>query len=411
MNFRPFDPKRDLDAVQRIWEEIGWIDRDEEDDAKYLEIFLRASHAIVADVDNTAECMVASTEGSLRHLESEISLSIIASVTTSLIARKQGFASRMTAALIAEAAQSGSELSALGMFEQGYYSRLGFGTGPYEHRVQFDPSQLNVLTKARVPQRLTCDEYKDVHFALSNRWATHGGVNVFAAENTHADMGWTEDSFGLGYRNDKGELTHFIWGENKGEHGPLTINALAYQNSEQLLELLAMLKGLGDQVYSVSLLEPSHLQMQDLISSPLRRQAITEGSEHEEGNHAEAFWQIRINNLESVLKNTHLPGRHDMSFNLELKDPISQFLNEESSWQGISGDYAITLGENCNATPGHRPDLPLLKASVGGFSRLWLGCASATAISLTGEIEGDQKLLNTIERSLSLPLPKTGWEF
>jgi hypothetical protein len=30
MNFRPFDPKRDLDAVQRIWEEIGWIDRDEE---------------------------------------------------------------------------------------------------------------------------------------------------------------------------------------------------------------------------------------------------------------------------------------------------------------------------------------------------------------------------------------------
>lgn len=54
----------------------------------------------------------------LRHLESEIPLSSIASVTTSLIARKQGLASRMTAALIAEAAQSGSELSALGMFER-----------------------------------------------------------------------------------------------------------------------------------------------------------------------------------------------------------------------------------------------------------------------------------------------------
>jgi predicted acetyltransferase len=319
----------------------------------------------VADIDNIAECMVASTEGSLRYLESEISLNIIASVTTSLIARKQGFASRMTAALIAEAAQSGSQLSALGMFEQGYYSRLGFGTGPYEHRAQFDPSQLNVSTKARVPERLTCDDYKDVHFALSNRWATHGGVNVFAAENVHADMGWTEDSIGLGYRNDKGELTYFIWGESKDEHGLLTINALAYQNAKQLLELLAMLKGLGDQVDSVSLLEPSHLQMEDLISSPFRRQATTKGSEHEKGNYAEAFWQIRINNLESLLKNTHLRSRPEMSFNLELKDPISQFLNEESSWQGISGDYTIILGKNCNATSGHRPDLPLLKASVG----------------------------------------------
>lgn len=411
MLFRPFDPQRDLNAVRRIWEEIGWIDRDEDDDAKYLEVFLRASHAIVADIDNTAECMVASSEGSLRHLESEIPLSIIASVTTSLIARKQGFASRMTAALIAEAAQSGSELSALGMFEQGYYSRLGFGTGPYEHRVQFDPSQLVVSTKARIPQRLTSDDYKDVHFALLNRWPTHGSVNVFAAELAHADMGWTEDAFGLGYRNTKGELTHFIWGENKGEHGPLTINALAYQNAEQLLELLAMLKGLGDQVYSVSLLEPSHLQMQDLISSPFRRQATTEGSEHEEGNTAEAFWQIRINNLESVLQRTHLPGRPELAFNLELADPITQYLSEGSAWQGISGDYTITLGENCNAISGHRPSLPLLKASVGGFSRLWLGCASATAISLSGEIEGYQELLNSIEHSLCLPLPKTGWEF
>ena len=237
---------------------------------------------------------------------------------------------------------------------------------------------------------MTCDDYKDVHFALLNRWPTHGGVNVLAAEFAHADMGWTEDAFGLGYRNAKSELTHFIWVENKSEHGPLTINALAYQNTEQLLELLAMLKGQGDQVYSVSLLEPSHLQMQDLINSPFRRQATTEGNEHEEGNYAEAFWKIRINNLESVLQKTHLPGRPELSFNLEITGPISHYLNEESAWQGVSGDYTITLGENCSAASGCRPGLPLLKASVGGFSRLWLDCASATAISLSGEIEADQ---------------------
>jgi len=234
---------------------------------------------------------------------------------------------------------------------------------------------------------------------------------VFTAEQAQAEMGWTEDALGLGYRNDKGDPTHFIWGENKGEHGPLTINTLAYQNAEQLLELLAMLKGLGDQIYSASILEPSHLQMQDLISSPFRRQATTQGSEHEEGNYAEAFWQIRINNLQAALKKPHLIGRPNLSFNLELTDPIGQFLDKEASWRGIGGDYTITLGENCCAVTGHRSDLPLLKASVAGFSRLWLGCASAAAIYLSGEIQATQELLSTIERCLSLPLPKTGWEF
>jgi len=411
MQIRPLDPHKDLNAIRRIWEEIGWIDRDEDDDAKYLEIFLLASKVLVADIQNSAECMVATTPGSMRHLNSVLSLDIIAGVTTSLIARKKGLASRMTATLVAEAAISGAELSALGMFEQGYYSRLGFGTGPYEHRVQFDPAQLSVTNKARPPQRLQPDDYRDIHFAMSNRWHTHGSVNVFSAEHAHAEMGWTEDAFGLGYRNEQGELTHFIWGENKGEHGPLTINALAYQNAEQLLELLAMLKGLGDQIYSVSILEPSHIQMQDLINSPFRRQTITEGGEHEEGNSAEAFWQVRINDLSAVLEKTHLPGRAPLSFNLELTDPISEFLNDESGWRGIGGDYVITLGENCKATLGQQSGLPLLKASAAGFSRLWLGCASATAIHLAGEIEGDQDLLDAIQRSLSLPLPKTGWEF
>ena len=119
MKFRRLDLKKDLSAVRQIWEEIGWIDRDEDDDAKYLEIFLAASNALVADIKNNTECVVTTTDGSLRHLDNELSLNIVASVTTSLIARKQGLASRMTAALIAEAAQSGSDLSALGRSTHG----------------------------------------------------------------------------------------------------------------------------------------------------------------------------------------------------------------------------------------------------------------------------------------------------
>lgn len=411
MKFRPFDPKRDQKNIRRIWEEIGWIDRDDEDDAEYLAIYLAASNSLVADINEVAECIVSTAPGTLRHLESELTLTIVTGVTTSMIARKQGFASRLTAELIAQDAINGSDLSALGMFEQGYYSRLGFGTGPYEHRVSFDPAQLKVNYTAGIPQRLTADDYKDVHFALTNRWLTHGSVKVAPPEHVHAEMGWTEDSFGLGYRNSKGELTHFIWGENKDEHGPLKINALAYQNGKQLLELMAMLKTLGDQIYSVSLLEPSHLQLQDLISSPFRRQTTTEGSEFEENNSAEAFWQIRINNLDSVMSKTKLSGRTNLRFNLKLNDPISNYLNDDSPWRGITGEYTVNLGESCSAQQGQQADLPLLNASVAGFSRLWLGCASATAISLAGEIEGPQDLLDKLERTLSLPLPRTGWEF
>lgn len=410
MKSRPFEFKRDLKAVRRIWEEIGWIDNDGQD-AMYLESFLRPSKSLVADIDDTAECVVSTIEGSLRHLDTVLSANIIAAVTSSLIARKQGFASRLTAELVADAAQSGSDLSILGMFEQGYYSRLGFGTGPYEHRVSFDPAQLTLAKNARVPIRLTVDDYVDVHSALSNRWACHGSVTVFPAEHTQAEMGWTEKALGLGYRDKEGELTHFIWGENKGEHGPLTVTAIAYQNSDQLLELLAMLKSLGDQVYSVSLVEPCHVQMQDLIGSPFRRLEKTAGSEFEENNSAEAYWQLRINNLASVLDKTALPGRNELSFNLELTDPISQYLEGESQWRGIGGKYTVSLGTKCSAAVGHKVGLPLLQASVGGFSRLWLGCASATAIAVSGEIEAEQDLLDAIQKCLSLPLPKTGWEF
>jgi hypothetical protein len=53
-----------------------------------------------------------------------------------------------------------------------------------------------------------------------------------------------------------------------------------------------------------------------------------------------------------VLQKTRLPGRPELSFNLEITGPISHYLNEESAWQGVSGDYTITLGENFSAPLG-----------------------------------------------------------
>ena len=130
-----------------------------------------------------------------------------------------------------------------------------------------------------------------------NRWRAHGSVQVFPPELTHADLGLTDNPYGFGYRDDSGELTHFIRGDMKDGYGPFRINAIAYQDRKQLLELLALIKNLSDQLYVVVLIESFHLQLQDLLVEPFKGMNTTNGSKYVEINRAEAFWQLRINDL------------------------------------------------------------------------------------------------------------------
>jgi len=224
-------------------------------------------------------------------------------------------------------------------------------------------------------------------------------------------LAWTENPFGLGYRNGNGELTHFFWGKAKKESGPFVISAIAYQNRRQLLELLALLIDIGDQAVSVRLTEPFHIQLQDFLKTPNRRTQTTVGSQLGTRNVASAFWQLRINDIQKCLAKSHLPGRTKLSFNLSLTDPITKYLDINQLWQGAGGDFTVHLGEDCEAIKGHKAGLPILEAGVPGFSRLWLGSASANALALNGEIKAADDLLNQLEQTLSLPLPKLGWEF
>ena len=407
--FRAYDPNRDSKACQRIWQETGWIERDNKDHGKQLAAFLKNAHALIAELDGEAECLVASCPGDFRYQKHDLALGIVAAVTTSLVGRRQGLASRLTARLVAEQAAQGAPLSALGMFEQGFYTRLGFGSGPYEHVVRFDPSQLNLPIKPRPPVRLTASDHGQVYDAMTTRWRAHGGVNMNSEAAIKAEMGWTEDPFGLGYR-DSGRLTHFIWGSLKGENGPLKVSAMAYQNRSQLLELLALLGSLSDQVHLVEMIEPAHLQMQDIILTPFRRQNTTEGTEFEESISAEAWWQMRINDLQTCIGATRIPTG-ELAFNLDLADPIGQYLPAESSWQGTGGKYHLTLGESSSIEEGFHRGAATLSCSISGLTRLWLGCASAYALASCGDIEAPDTLLELLQDKLCLPTPRTGWEF
>ncbi|MEL6253944.1 MAG: GNAT family N-acetyltransferase [Bacteroidota bacterium] len=155
MKIRAYNKETDQKAVHRIWREVHWINDKQE---KLMDHFLEGCRALVGELEGEAESLVVSTEGTFQYLDQELKLSAITGVTTSRVARKQGFAGKMTAELIAADVQAGADIAALGMFEQGYYNKLGFGTGPYENIISFDPADLQIKTKFRVPKRLTNED-------------------------------------------------------------------------------------------------------------------------------------------------------------------------------------------------------------------------------------------------------------
>ncbi len=409
MNYRNYDPENDKKAAHRIFREVGWVENDEQE--KALDIFLTGGRTLVADINGEAECLAASAPGDIRYLEQDISLSAITSVVTSRIARKQGLAKRLTARLIAENAADGAMMSGLGIFEQGFYNLLGFGGGSYEHWISFDPAQLTVELSHRVPQRLAKDDWEIMHAALLRRQRGHGAVNILPVQYTQGELNWMPEGFGLGFFDGPDQsLTHFFWATAKGEHGPYSVHAMAYQTWDQFLELMGLLRSLGDQVHQVRMREPSAIVVQDLLDQPFRFRRLTEESKYQQTNRATAYWQLRICDLPGCLARTHLLG-NTLRFNLELSDPIEQYLDAETAWRGTAGEYIVALGPESSAEPGVDVTLPTLSASVGAFTRMWLGVRPASGLAVTDDLVASPDLLAALDRTLRLPQPRLDWDF
>lgn len=414
MDIAVYDKDSDRDACHRIWEEVGWLDRSNEKQVAGVDTLISAGRALVGKLNGEAECLVLAARGSMRYLDEDISFSGVTGVTTSSIVRRQGFAAQMTARLIAEEAEDGAALSGLGMFEQGFYNRLGYGTGSYDLSVSFDPQSLNVPFPSRSPQRLSIDDWKAMHASRLARKREHGYVTFDAPEMTQMDdIGITAGrGFGLGFRDGaNGELTHHVWFRiRSNENGPYKINWIAYQTPGQFLELMGVIRTLGDQVRLVTLVEPAGIQLQDLLDQPIQTRMITRGSKFESTIRALAWWQIRICDLNACLNATRLPS-DELRFNLNLSDPIERFLDTSTSWNGIGGEYVVSLGASSGAERGKDPSLPTLKTTVPALSRLWLGVRPATGLAITDDLEAPPELLEALDLSLRLPTPVRDWEF
>lgn len=410
---RPYDRERDLAAVTRIWREVGWIEDD--DDEPPMARFLDAANVEVGLLDDEAECAVCWIGGTIRYQDTDLPLGIVAGVTTSRIARRLGLASTMTARSLRAAADSGAAVAALGMFDQGFYNKIGFGVGAYTNVLRFHPSSLALgHIPYRRPIRLTADDAEEFHALSLRRHRGHGGVTVEPPTMVRSEMEWGSNLIALGYRNDEGRLTHALVGTAKGEHGPYRILFLAYEEPDQLLELLRLLRELGDQVHTVRIDEPPEIQLQDLIERPFDQLRRTAGGPNAAGADAIAWVQLRILDLAPVVAARSWPGP-SVTCNLELTDPITAVLakTDGDTWSGVGGTYRLTIGSTSTieAVDAIDPDLPTLQASIGAFSRCWFGVRSASSLRLTDELDGPAELLAQLDQALALPPPHPGWDF
>ncbi|MDF1514928.1 MAG: hypothetical protein P1S60_14050, partial [Anaerolineae bacterium] len=156
--------------------------------------------------------------------------------------------------------------------------------------------------------------------------------------------------------------------------------------------------------------EPPGLQMQDLLQQPFKYRRISKPSKYESRMWASAYWQLRILNFERCMEHTHLRSG-DTVFNVHFSDPITNYLDNGLDWQGVTGDYIVTVGAHSHAEHGMDANLPTLTASVGAFTRMWMGILPATSLSLTDELAGPPQLLDDLDWLFRLPKPRIGWDY
>jgi len=408
MNYRKFDYKKDKEAVYRILNEAGWVHDKDKD--KYLNEFLPKGDTWVATIDDEPEVMVVTSKGTIKYLDKEIQLGAVTGVVASFIARKQSIAGKLTANKIAMDAMNGAEVETLCIFDQGYYNKLGFGNGHYETVVEFCPAFMNIKRKIGLVKRLTSKDGAVMHQNRLERMLQHGAVTL-EEYTTLAEFGEDDKNIGLGFVDENGKLTHHLafWGKGK-ESGPIWIKWMAYQNLDQLMDLLALLKSLDDQIHIIEMIEPTEIQMQDFLDKPFLMKNITKGSKYQNGIRSTAFWQHRILDLQKCLEKTHLKC-DDFSFNLELDDPIGKYISEEIEWKGISGEYTISLGKNSKAESGFTSGLPTLNASVGAFTRMWFGIMPASTLVFSDGISAPKELLEKLDYAFQIPKPRVNWSY
>lgn len=404
--------KTDAAAVLRIFRESDWVP--EKTKAAQLHEYCTMALTLVGEINGAVECVTTTTPADMVYLDDTLAVEACTGVITGMPARRKGIALEQTALMMMHNAAAGMPVSALGVFEQGFYDRLGYGSAHYSHRLRCDLGDLKTDTRARAPVRITDKDWQAVHDAINARRRFHGAMNLLHSDHTKLQMKLSEDLFGLGYKRPDGSFSHLILGELEGEHGPLYVEWMVWRTTDELRELLALLASLGDQIWVASMPAPPGFQLSDLVAWPLKQRPSTlgyfDGKRYATGTTAQSPWQFRIMDLPLCVSKVKLPAGA-VEFNLALTDPLDRYAERSpSGWQTLTGDWVVKFGASSSAKRGKDAKLPTLTASVGAFSRLW-GGASALGLSVTDDFTAPDDLIAALDATLNLPHIEREWDF
>lgn len=144
-----YNREKHLQDCLVTWKDAGWLEKGREEAASE---FFEAGDALVGEQDGKAVALALSCPGTMKHqlIRKELGFCTISGVTTAFQGRKSGFAAALTAELTARAAERGQAVAGLGMFEQGFYDRLGFGNMPYWNSISLSPSEIKLTGRLPV---------------------------------------------------------------------------------------------------------------------------------------------------------------------------------------------------------------------------------------------------------------------
>lgn len=406
MTYRQYKAKNDEKSVARIWRECGWPNPEKDKNAlEAFRKFIRCGTADVVEYQGEAECLVTTHQGSIALLKTELPFRAVTSVTVGRPLRRQGAGAVLTARAVMQAALDGAVVAGLGIFDQGFYDKLGFGNFPYIHSVALDPLSLDVPPLTRPPVRLTAEDIPLMAANIAERQYHHGLVKIPLDGLIGIMVAESEEGFGLGFMDEDGRLSHHLWAKSKGESGPYEVWWMIYRDYDGLMELLSLLKSLGDQVNTVEIREPWGLQIQDLLKRPFRLREISKGGEFRNEMRAASFKQARLLNMEMALSAFYLQAGA-ISFNLELSDPIEAYLPDDAPWKGLGGSWIVKLGvSGSSATRGNEMGLPTMEASVNAFTRLIFGVTTPGGLAVTEKIKAPIELMAELNDKIILPRP------
>jgi hypothetical protein len=408
---RRYDPDVERADLLRVWKETGWFPRSDDAKVNTMADFAGETDTWVGTLNETIEAIVVNTNGQVLYDREDLPFTGVMTVAVGRPARKMGVAGKITAHAVSEAARGGAAVVGLGCFEQGYYDRLGFGTGAYRTWVSFDPTTLKTRVKARVPRRISPDEWPALHAARRQRRRVHGGLNLDLPITGRTGLVPVSHPVILGYDDGPdGALSHYVVMGNapNPDAGPYEVLYLCWETAAQFDELIALLRAQGDQMRGMTVLEPPGVQWQDLLTEPHRHFMITAGSGFAGGIRSIGDRQLRIVDLERCIAGVKHSGPA-VDFVLELTDPIERFFDASDPWRGIGGVYTVSLSEESRVCEGSDAGLPVLRASVGAFSRMWFGVKPASGLALTDDLDGAPTLIQDLDRVFRLPAPEFDW--